>query len=261
MMHALKTRLKRFKTLAIASALPSLKRGLNTAERWPTSNGSRPSPSRYNPFRDYFQSHAVGPGIWKWEHYFDIYQRHLGKFIGQPCHVAEVGVYSGGSLRMWAECFGPSSHIYGIDIQPDCRAYADSQTSLFIGNQGDPAFWSRFCLDVPGLDVFIDDGSHNHRDQITTFERIVPHLRPGGVYLCEDLTGEHNKFVAYLQGLSQQLNSFDLCSESIVAPSPLQQSIESIHFYPFVAVVEKRAEALDSLRAPRHGTEWQPFTP
>src|SRR5205807_55304 len=35
-----------------------------------------------NPLWQYFQAHTEGPGIWKWVHYFDIYQRYLGKFLG-----------------------------------------------------------------------------------------------------------------------------------------------------------------------------------
>ncbi len=36
-----------------------------------------------NPLRTYFEAHTEGRGIWKWDHYFDIYHRHLKRFIGR----------------------------------------------------------------------------------------------------------------------------------------------------------------------------------
>lgn len=38
-------------------------------------------------------------------------------------NVLEVGVYSGESLEMWHSYFGEGSHIYGVDIEPACKAY------------------------------------------------------------------------------------------------------------------------------------------
>src|SRR5205823_12359912 len=57
-------------------------------------------PEAPNPILSYFNAHTEGPGIFKWMHYFDIYQRHFSKFVGREVHVLEVGVYSGGSLSM-----------------------------------------------------------------------------------------------------------------------------------------------------------------
>ena len=36
--------------------------------------------------------------IHKWIHYFDIYEKHLSRFIGKAPVVLEIGVYKGGSL-------------------------------------------------------------------------------------------------------------------------------------------------------------------
>ena len=61
---------------------------------------SAPAPAP-GPLRTYFEGNVEGPGIYKWTHYFEIYERHFARFRGKAVHVAEVGVYSGGSLRMW----------------------------------------------------------------------------------------------------------------------------------------------------------------
>src|SRR5262245_56734777 len=96
----------------------------------PPSPGNEHRPA--NPLRDYFMAHKTGPGISKWMHYFDIYHRHLQKFRGRDVRVLEIGVYSGGSLRMWREYFGPKALVYGADIEPACSAYESERTTIFI---------------------------------------------------------------------------------------------------------------------------------
>lgn len=49
----------------------------------------------------------------KWEPYFEVYQRHLIRFIDQPITLVEVGVQKGGSLDMWAQFLHPDSKIIG----------------------------------------------------------------------------------------------------------------------------------------------------
>jgi hypothetical protein len=220
-----------------------------------------PAASPGNPLWDYFKDYREGPGIWKWIHYFDAYHRHFAKFIGRKVDVLEIGIYSGGSLGMWRAYFGEQSHIYGVDIQDACRVYENDHTSIFIGDQGDRSFWRRFKDQVDGIDVLIDDGGHTPEQQQTTLEEMLPHLRPGGVYFCEDICGPFNRFAAFATGLVHELNSMVPAGESIhdVAVSPFQSVVHSIHFYPYIVVIEKHATAPPKLLAPRHGTEWQPF--
>ena len=207
-----------------------------------------------NPLLAYFEAHTEGRGIWKWDHYFDIYHRHLSRFVGREVHVLEIGVYSGGSLEMWKEYFGPHCRIYGVDIKEACKAYEDDRTKIFIGNQGDRRFWNNFKSEVPRLDVLIDDGGHHTHQQIVTLEEMLPHLRPGGVYLCEDVVGSLRGFATYVFGLADKLNG-----KSGGDRSPFQQAIASVHLYPFVVATEKNLHRAQPFMNRRHGTEWQPF--
>jgi hypothetical protein len=252
--------LKRNPLLRNLSVLPALNRGFTMANQWNKSERIEPEASeKPNPLREYFNSVREGRGIWKWDHYFDIYHKHLQKFVGRNSHIAEVGVYSGGSLQMWHFYFGPRCTVYGIDCQQACKAYEDEKTRIFIGDQADRTFWKGFREQVPELDVLIDDGGHRGEQQIATLEEILPHLRPGGVYICEDITAPFNRFANYMSGFSTSLNTFHTVAESVVQPTPLQRSIASIHFYPFVTVIEKCSTEIREFRAPRRGTEWQPF--
>src|SRR3974377_1102740 len=61
-----------------------------------------------NPLREFFDSRKQGPGIWKWNHYFDIYDRHYKpRFRGHKLPVHEID----GSGR---DYFGPKARIYGV---------------------------------------------------------------------------------------------------------------------------------------------------
>ena len=171
----------------------------------------------------------------------------------------EIGVYSGGSLGMWKEYFGPRCRIYGIDIVPACRVYEDDQIQIEIGDQGDPAFWSEFVGRVPEIDVVIDDGSHDPEHQIVTLEGLLPHMPAGGVYLCEDALRPGNPFHDYIDGLSRNLHELGRGQFYERAPTSFQETVDSIHIYPWVTVIELREEALGEMHAPRRGTEWQPF--
>ena len=159
-----------------------------------------------NPLREFFDSRKEGPGIWKLNHYFDIYNRHFHQFRGQEVHVLEIGVYSGGSLDMWRNYFGSKAIIYGVDIEPDCRAYEKDGIKIFIGDQADRSFWREFRRRVPTLDIVIDDGGHQPEQQIASLEELLPFLRPGGVYFCEDVHGMYNEFASYIHGLGHKLN-------------------------------------------------------
>jgi hypothetical protein len=250
-------------------------RGFNYSQQWKlligkqtlscTSNDEVPD-GPPNPLRAYFDSHEMGRGIWKWTHYFDIYHRHFSKFVGCEVHVAEVGVHSGGSLCMWRDYFGQNCRVYGVDIEETCKTYENDWTKIFVGDQADREFWKFFKEQVPVIDILIDDGGHQSNQQIVTLEEMLPHLRSGGVYLCEDTGGDMNEFNSYVYGLASHLNSFIMKShpdEKIplaCIPTPFQATIHSMHLYPFVTVIEKTNRVIDEFIAPKHGTEWQAFS-
>ncbi len=214
-----------------------------------------------NPLWQYFQKHKKGNGIWKWEHYFNIYDRHVARFVGKEINIMEIGVYSGGSLDMWRSYFGQKSHIYGVDIEEACKTYENDHVSILIGDQAERTFWSNARKSLGGIDILIDDGGHTPEQQQITLEEMLLNLKPGGVYLCEDIHGYYNKFSAFASGLVHALNHYDCLPTELLqsSVSPFQSSIYSIHFYPYVLVIEKNHVPRSKLSAPKHGTEWQPF--
>jgi SAM-dependent methyltransferase len=228
-------------TARAAISLPYTVRGMQFGREATFTNGAQladKNPVPPNEMAAYFESHQEGPGIWKWRHYFDIYQRHFNRFVGREVHVLEIGIYSGGSLLMWKEYFGENAKIYGVDIHESCRAFADERTKIFIGDQADRSFWADVKKTAPLVDIVIDDGGHLPEQQLVTLEELLPHVRPGGVYFCEDIHYNFNDFAAYVQGLSDNLNEFyrwNVGSPLRAAhstPSTFQAAVNSIHLYP-----------------------------
>ncbi|MBZ5571214.1 MAG: class I SAM-dependent methyltransferase [Acidobacteriia bacterium] len=247
---------------------PTLAGAVRMAAGWSSSATARPAVQSSvtgspNPLQKYFEAHVEGRGIWKWNHYFEAYHRHLNKFVGREVHILEIGVYSGGSLEMWKQYFGPQCKIYGVDIEPACQAYADESVRIFIGDQADRDFWKRVKQEVPFLDIVIDDGGHKPHQQIVSLEEMLPHLRPGGVYICEDVQGSSQRFADYVSGLVHSLNATSISkrvgAELASAATPFQAAVHSIHSYPFLTVIEMTGAPVGEFVAPKHGTQWQPF--
>lgn len=210
-----------------------------------------------NPLFEYFEAYGAGPGIWKPRQYFDVYHRHLARFIGRDVNVVEIGVYSGGSLRMWRDYFGERAVIHGVDIEEDCRRYEDDRIDIAIGDQSDRRFWKEFVDRVPRIDVVIDDGSHIPEHQIATLEALLPHIANGGVYICEDIGGIDNPFHSYIAGLARNLSVLDPQEPSEgQRTTGLQQLIEGVHLYPYMAVIEKPERPFGRFTTEVRGTDW-----
>jgi hypothetical protein len=113
---------------------------------------------------------------------------------------------------------------------------------------------------VAPVDVVIDDGGHQAHQQIATFEGLLTHMTPGGVYVCEDVHGASNVFHSYVDGLSRLLHKHGPSLEVPSDATPFQQHVGSVHRYPFTVVVEKPALPVPPLESASRGTQWRPPT-
>jgi hypothetical protein len=191
-----------------------------------------------------------GPLITKWQHYFEIYDRHFSRFRGKKIHLLEIGVAHGGSLKMWRDYFGPEAHIFGVDINPACKKFEAPGIDIFIGSQDDPEFLKSLKSKLPPLDILIDDGGHTMHQQKLTFETLFDHVKADGVYLAEDLHtsywptygGGHRRsssFIEFSKNWIDGLNSWHSIQPSLVVDS-FAKSSYSVHYYDSVVAIEKR---------------------
>lgn len=189
--------------------------------------------------------------IYKWQHYFDVYERHFSRFRDKEIVLLEIGTLHGGSLQMWKDYFGDRAKIYGIDINPNCKEVEEENIQIFIGSQTDRTFLSRVKQEIPPIDILIDDGGHTMLQQIVSYEELFSHIKSDGVYLCEDVHtsywlkygGGHNRqgsFIEYSKNLIDKLNAFHSKEKSLKVDD-FTRSVNSIHYYDSIVVVEKQS--------------------
>jgi Methyltransferase domain len=202
-----------------------------------------------NDLEQYFNNNP-GRQIFKWHHYFEIYDHHFSRFRGKEIVMVEVGVFQGGSLQMWKNYFGPKAKIYGIDINPRVAELKEENIDIIIGSQSDRDFLRKLKNELPPIDILLDDGGHKMKQQIFTFQELFDKVKPDGVYVCEDLStsyqmgygGGHKRrgsFMEYSKNWIDKLNAFHSEQKSLPVDS-LTTSINSIHYYDNIMVVEKR---------------------
>ena len=188
--------------------------------------------------------------IHKWDHYFEIYDRHLKKYKNKDIVLLEVGVSRGGSLQMWSDYFGKGSKFFGIDIDPRCKEFENENTKIFIGSQSDRKFLNYVKENIPHVDILIDDGGHHMNQQIILFEELFGCIKKNGVYLCEDTHSSYwlvfgggykrrGTFIEYSKNFIDMLNAFH-SEQSKYKVNNFTKSVNSIHYYDSVLVIEKR---------------------
>ena len=186
--------------------------------------------------------------IHKWNHYFEIYDRHLKHLQGKKINILEIGVSHGGSLQMWEYYFKGNATIYAVDINPECKKLESENIKIFIGSQEDESFLKSLKNLVPKIDVLIDDGGHTMKQQVTTFNQLFDHVADDGIYICEDLHTSYWKhfgggykkrrsFIEYSKNFIDKLHAWHTPKVSI---DNITTGTHSLHYYDSILVIEKR---------------------
>jgi len=140
-----------------------------------------------------------------WHNYTVIYSVLFGKLRNLPLRIFELGLGTnnpqlvstmgvdgqpGASLRGWRELF-PKAFLYGADIDRDIL-FEEDRIKTFYCDQLDSVaireLWSQPELSE-GMDIIIDDGLHTFEGNVSFLEGSLEHLRPGGIYVVEDILG------------------------------------------------------------------------
>lgn len=186
--------------------------------------------------------------VHKWHHYIPLYDRYFAPFRGGRVRFLEIGVSMGGSLQMWRKYFGTDAVIYGIDINPACSRFDGVAGQVRIGSQDDPAFLHRVIDEMGGVDIVLDDGSHEMRHIPVTLETLFGRLSDGGIYMIEDLHtaywrryggGYHAKrnFFRYLGEVIADLHRW-YHRQGVVHPSVSAQCT-GLHVHDSMVILEK----------------------
>jgi Methyltransferase domain len=122
-----------------------------------------------------------------WHRYSAFYRRHFAA-PGTVGRILEFGVLHGASIR-WLRRLFPAAEIVGVDILPAQPDWAVGPgISYLTADQGDRAGLERVLrAGGGGFDLVIEDGSHIPQHQAACLAAAFPLVRPGGLYVLEDL--------------------------------------------------------------------------
>lgn len=196
---------------------------------------------------DVFFGHR-GRVIHKWVHYLEIYERHFAPFRNTPVKMLEIGVFKGGSLEMWREYFGETATIFGVDVNPDCAGYVTAPNQVRIGSQDDAVFLKDVVFEMGTPDIVLDDGSHVGHHQRKSFDVLFPLLKPGGLYVIEDLHtaywpgfgGGYRRQGSAIAHIKRMIDDMHAWYHNSPVTTPAKTEIGAIHMYDSIVVIEKR---------------------
>lgn len=198
----------------------------------------------------------------KWHHYFPIYDQLFGPYRQrdsqnahqlEPLRFLEIGVFDGGSLELWRKYFGPTAIIHGVDIDPRCAALSTPDLPVHVGNQADPGFLTRIVAEMGGVDIVLDDGSHQARHQRASFDALFPLLNEGGTYIIEDThTSYWHSFggglrrpgtsIQFTKSLVDGMHKWFFRAPVSRRAAMARDWVSSIHFYNSVVAIHKKRQ-------------------
>ena len=135
-----------------------------------------------------YASHE-GKATDKWSSYLDAYDHVFQQFRDEAISLLEIGIQNGGSLEIWSQYFQNATHLAGCDNDPKCGelTYDDSRITVFVGDATERAVSERILAHCSSYDLVIDDGSHRSGDIIRAFLAYFSAVKPGGLYVVEDI--------------------------------------------------------------------------
>jgi cephalosporin hydroxylase len=186
--------------------------------------------------------------------YCDIYEKYLKDIRETVTTFVEIGIKHGRSLKMFEEYF-PNATIYGIDIDPRCKAFETDRIKIFIGDQNDEVFLKKVKKIIGKYDVLLDDGSHITSHQVKTFDILYENLKPKGYYIIEDLKNSyeehlnHHDVRSIWSGMkyndpsdplkNYRKNFVDFVEEHVKELDfHRHETLLSIHHYPMIVIFE-----------------------
>ena len=140
-----------------------------------------------------------------------VYEPLFAPYRDRPVDILEVGLSIGGpemgfdasravstapSLDLWLRYF-KEPRVVGFDIS-DFKKFEDPRFSFVQGDCGKAEELDRVAKLGRMFDIIVDDGSHASYHQHLTFLKLFPLLKPGGIYIIEDMTWQPREYEAQL---------------------------------------------------------------
>ena len=132
--------------------------------------------------------------------YTELYHLLFHPYRDLPINFLEMGLLIGGpehgnsadretkdlpSIRMWLEYF-TKARITGLDVS-DFSWFSHERFNFVRCDMDDRANIAGARAGMDDLDIVIDDASHASHHQQNAFLELFPKVKPGGMYIIEDL--------------------------------------------------------------------------
>ena len=152
---------------------------------------------QYDDFERYFAnssltSHGLRAGTDKayWHRYTDFYEpffRALKQRVQTPS-ILEIGVLRGASVQLYLDYLNEPK-VIGVDLLPESASWPNGDNiSYFQIDQSDRLALQNMIDEIgESFDLIVDDGGHLPEQQYNTLMTCFESVKPGGIYILEDL--------------------------------------------------------------------------
>lgn len=132
------------------------------------------------------------------------YEQEFFKYKNKKITFLEVGIRSGGSMKLWSEYFTNCKQIIGIDV--DESVIVDQFKNIEkVQYYFSDAYTQTIADKIPKLDIFLDDGPHTLESQLDAIHYYLPKVKSGGLFLIEDVQEEE-----WFSILEEKVNSMNI---------------------------------------------------
>ncbi len=126
-------------------------------------------------------------------HHYDVeYERHFASLRHRRITLLEIGIggytdpnCGGESLKVWRDYFA-DGRIVGVDRYLKSLMLGHRVTIMQCDQSNRHHLLGVNAAQGP-FDIIIDDGSHVQSHVMTSFRTLFPLLKPGGIYVIEDM--------------------------------------------------------------------------
>tara|TARA_Y100001970_G_scaffold8985_1_gene10441 strand:+ start:4290 stop:4973 length:684 start_codon:yes stop_codon:yes gene_type:complete len=181
--------------------------------------------------------------------FIQLYEKYFTPLRDSKINILEIGVDNGDSLRIWREFFS-KANICGIDI--DKKNFRINNTNILQGDQSDLNFLKSLVSEYKKFDIIIDDGSHQAKHIIASFNYLFNYLSDNGLYVIEDLQTSYipryggsrinlkkkKSSMNFIKSLTDSIN-YEKNNRPFFKKNKFDGLIKSINFYQNIVFIYK----------------------
>lgn len=198
--------------------------------------------------------------------YTRIYPLYFAPLKDEPIRLLEIGIFKGQSVRLWENYFS-KAELHFIDLPGHKRLieYWSKRSKYHFMNQTHVDPLTELAKTTGPFDVIIDDAGHLMEEQILSFKTLFPYVKPGGIYVIEDIFTSYWKekgglgsrdapkpgpgtTIDFVKNLVDQVNfvsasfGFEIAGTEAEARlgsrmSYYSRRINSVHFYDGIVII------------------------